>query len=160
MSVVLAYQPHFANQPDDAWVFWGYGLHPERKGNRVDKPMAECSGRELLTELFHHLPVGEAEDRIVASANCIPCAMPFITSQFMPRDAGDRPQVVPAGASNFAFLGQYCEVPEDTVFTVEYSVRTAQTAVYDLLDLDRQVTPLYRGYLRPGVVLRALRALA
>jgi oleate hydratase len=160
MSVVLAYQPHFPNQPDDVRVFWGYGLHPERRGDRVDKPMAECSGREILAELFHHLPVGDAEDRIVASANCIPCAMPFITSQFMPRNAGDRPKVVPASARNFAFLGQYCEVPEDTVFTVEYSVRTAQTAVYELLGLKRKPTPLYRGYLRPSVVLRALRALA
>ncbi len=160
MSVVLAYQPHFANQPDDVWVFWGYGLHPERRGNLVDKPMAECSGREILTELFHHLPVGDASGRIIASANCIPCAMPFITSQFMRRAPGDRPQVVPDGARNFAFLGQYCEVAGDTVFTVEYSVRTAQTAVYTLLGLDRKVTPLYRGYLRPSVVLRALRALA
>jgi oleate hydratase len=160
MSVVLAYQPHFANQPDDVRVFWGYGLHPERRGNLVDKPMAECSGREILTELFHHLPVGDAGGRIIESANCIPCAMPFITSQFMRRAPGDRPQVVPDGARNFAFLGQYCEVPGDTVFTVEYSVRTAQTAVCELLRLDRKVTPLYRGYLRPSVVLRALRALA
>ncbi|MGD8340450.1 MAG: oleate hydratase [Gammaproteobacteria bacterium] len=160
MSVVLAYQPHFSNQPDDVWVFWGYGLHPERRGNRVDKPMIESGGREILTELCHHLPVGDAGDRIIDSANCIPCAMPFITSQFMPRAPGDRPQVVPAGARNFAFLGQFCEVPDDTVFTVEYSVRTAQMAVYELLGLNREATPMYRGYLRPSVVLRALRALA
>jgi oleate hydratase len=84
--------------------------------------------------------------------------MPFITSQFMPRAAGDRPAVIPAGARNFAFLGQFCELADDTVFTVEYSVRTAQTAVYHLLDLPRTVTPIYRGYRDPGVVLRALRA--
>lgn len=158
MSVVLAYQPHFLNQPDDVWVFWGYALHPERRGDLVGKPMLECSGREILDELFHHLPIGAAKDRVRASANCIPCAMPFITSQFMPRAGGDRPAVVPEGARNFAFLGQFCELPEDTVFTVEYSVRTAQVAVYTLLNLDRNVTPLYRGYLSPGVVLRALRS--
>lgn len=160
MSIVLAYQPHFSNQPDRVWVFWGYALHPERRGDLVNKPMLECSGREILEELVHHLPLGDDRKRVFASANCIPCAMPFITSQFMPRVRGDRPAVVPTGARNFAFLGQFCELPDDTVFTVEYSVRTAQVAVYTLLNLDRKVTPLYRGYLRPGVVFRALRALA
>jgi oleate hydratase len=160
MSVVLAYQPHFANQPDHIRVFWGYALHPERRGNLIAKPMSECSGREILAELFHHLPLGDAKDRVLDSANCIPCAMPFITSQFMPRAPGDRPAVVPDGARNFAYIGQFCEVPDDTVFTVEYSVRTAQMAVYALAAPYRKVTPLYRGYLRPGIVFRALRALA
>ena len=159
MSIVLAFQPHFLNQPDDVCVFWGYGLRPEKRGDFVDKRMSECSGTEILEELFHHLPIGAAKDQLLASANCIPCAMPFITSQFMPRGPADRPAVVPKGARNFAFLGQFCEVPDDTVFTVEYSVRTAQMAVYELLDLNREVTPVYRGYLRPGVVLRAFRAL-
>jgi len=160
MSVVLAYQPHFLNQPPNVQVFWGYALFPERLGNRVGKPMSECSGKEILEELFFHLPIGDLEDQILASANCIPCAMPYITSQFMPRSAKDRPRVIPPGARNFAFLGQFCEVPGDTVFTVEYSVRTAQMAVYKLLGLEREVAPIYRGYLHPGVVFRALRALA
>ena len=160
MSIVLAYQPHFMNQPGDVWIFWGYGLHPERDGDLVGKPMSDCSGREILAELLHHLPIEREKDRILAAANCIPCVMPFITSQFMPRGPKDRPAVVPGNARNFAFLGQYCEVPRDTVFTVEYSVRTAQMAVYALLGLKRKATPLYRGYLRPGVMFRALRALA
>ncbi len=160
MSVVLAYQPHFLNQPDDCWVFWGYGLYPERCGDHVGKPMLACSGREILEELFHHLPVGDAQGRIVAAANCIPCMLPYITSQFMPRRAGDRPSVLSATVKNAAFIGQYCEVPEDTVFTVEYSVRTAQTAVYGLLGLEKRVTPVYRGYRDPRVVLRALWSMA
>ena len=40
----------------------------------------------------------------------------------MPRKPGDRPEVIPDGAVNFAFLGQFAEVPHDCVFTVEYSV--------------------------------------
>jgi oleate hydratase len=160
MSIVIAYQPHFLNQPDDTWVFWGYALHPDRDGDLVGKPMSDCSGKEILEELFHHLPMAGDKDRVLAAANCIPCAMPFITSQFMPRGPKDRPAVVPRGARNFAFLGQFCEVPRDTVFTVEYSVRTAQMAVYALLGLNRKATPFYRGYLRPGVLFRALRALA
>lgn len=160
LSIVLPYQPHFLGQPEHVQVFWGYGLTPGRPGNSVKKRMSECSGKEILQELLFHLPVGEARDRIIATANCIPCLMPFITSQFMPRRAGDRPAVIPANFHNFAFLGQFCEVADDTVFTVEYSVRTAQTAVYGLLDLPRALTPIYRGNRDLGVVLRALRALA
>ena len=160
MSVVLAYQPHFLNQPADTWVFWGYALHPDRPGDRVGKPMSACSGWEILEELFHHLPVGDTEQRILGSANCVPCMMPYITSQFMARSRGDRPPVLPAGTSNLAFLGQFCEVPEDTVFTVEYSVRTAQTAVYGLLGGTREPTAMYRGYLNPAVALRAALAMS
>lgn len=68
--------------------------------------------------------------------------MPFITSQFMPRLKSDRPEVVPNGSTNLAFIGQYCEIPDDVVFTVEYSVRSAQMAVYSLLHLDKEVTPM------------------
>jgi len=160
MSVVLAYQPHFLNQPSDIWVLWGYALHPDRPGDYVGKPMSACSGREILEELFHHLPVGDAKQRVLDSANCIPCTMPYITSQFMRRSRGDRPPVLLPGTSNLAFLGQFTEVPEDTVFTVEYSVRTAQTAVYGLLGGIRKPTALYRGYLNPLVVLRAALAMS
>lgn len=159
MSVVLAHQPHFLDQPENVQVFWGYGLWPEKRGNKIDKPMSACSGGEILEELFFHLPVGDARDEIIETANCIPCRMPFITSHFMPRSDGDRPAVIPEGAENFGFLGQFCELADDTVFTVEYSVRSAQTAVYGLLDLPREVTPLYRGYRDPAVVVRAARAL-
>ena len=51
MSIVLAHQPHFANQPADVQVFWGYGLFPDRIGNFVPKAMADCTGAELLQEL-------------------------------------------------------------------------------------------------------------
>jgi hypothetical protein len=57
---------------------------------------------------------------------------PCITSQFQPRKAEDRPLVVPNGPRNFAFLRQYTEIPEDVVFAVEYSVRGAMHAVYQL----------------------------
>ena len=85
--------------------------------------------------------------------------MPYITSQFMPRVKGDRPQVKPTGTTNIAFIGQYCELPDDVVFTVEYSVRSAQTAVYALLQLDKEVSPLYKGQHDIGVLFNALRTL-
>jgi len=127
MSIVLAFQPHFANQPSDVQVFWGYGLFPDSVGNFVPKPMAECTGAEILTELCGHL---RFDPETVATANCIPCRMPYLTSMFMPRVAGDRPLPVPAGSKNLAFVSQFVEIPDDVVFTVEYSVRAAQMAVY------------------------------
>ncbi|HEY8098220.1 MAG TPA: oleate hydratase, partial [Methylobacter sp.] len=132
MSIVLAHQPHFINQPENIFVFWGYGLFPDRVGNFVNKAMSECTGEEILIELFQHLKLGDKAQPIIDAAICIPCMMPFITSQFMPRIKGDRPDVVPPGAKNFAFIGQFCEIPDDVVFTVEYSVRSAQMAAYKL----------------------------
>ena len=139
LSVVLAHQPHFAGQPEDVQVFWGYALHPDRIGNFVAKPMADCSGEEILRELCGHL---NFDYEVMLTANCIPCRMPYITSMFMPRHLSDRPLPVPPKSRNLAFVSQFVEVPEDVVFTVEYSVRAAQTAVYQLLEVQRAVPPV------------------
>ena len=136
MSIVLAYQPHFLNQPADVQVFWGYALFPDRIGNFVAKAMADCNGAEILQELCGHL---RFDPECVETANCIPCRMPYITSMFMPRLTGDRPLPVPSGSRNFAFISQFVEIPDDVVFTVEYSVRAAQMATYELLGIDRQI---------------------
>ena len=69
--------------------------------------------------------------------------MPYITAFFLPRAAGDRPRVVPDGAVNFAFLGQFAETERDTIFTTEYSMRTGMEAVYTLLDIDRGVPEVW-----------------
>ena len=139
MSVVLAHQPHFRTQPADVQVFWGYSLFPDRIGNFVAKPMDECSGAEILQELCGHL---RFDLDTVKSANCIPCRMPYITSMFMPRTNSDRPLPVPPGSQNLAFVSQFVEIPDDVVFTVEYSVRAAQIAVYELLGVDREIPPI------------------
>jgi oleate hydratase len=68
--------------------------------------------------------------------------MPYITSMFMPRIPGDRPLPVPIEAKNLAFISQFVEIPLDTVFTVEYSVRAAQMAVYELLRIKRPIPPV------------------
>ncbi|NVN85201.1 MAG: oleate hydratase [Rhodopseudomonas sp.] len=159
MSVVLAAQPHFIGQPDNIKVFWGYGLFVDQIGNFVKKKMSDCSGEELMTELIGHLRFDAHKASILKASNCIPCMMPFITSQFMPRVAGDRPPVTPPGTHNLAFIGQYCEIPDDVVFTVEYSVRSAQTAVFTLLVLEKQVSPLYKGTHDPRVMFAAMKTL-
>jgi oleate hydratase len=139
MSIVLAFQPHFIGQPADVQVFWGYALRPDRIGNFVPKSMAQCNGAEILQELCGHL---RFDLETVASGNCIPCRMPYITSMFMPRLPGERPLPVPVSSKNLALVSQFVELPEDVVFTVEYSVRAAQTAVYQLLQIDREVPPV------------------
>ncbi len=139
MSIVLAHQPHFANQPADVQVFWGYGLFPDRIGNFVAKAMADCTGAEVLQELCGHL---RFDMSTMATANCIPCRMPYITSMFMPRAPGDRPLPVPPNTQNFAFISQFVEIPLDTVFTVEFSVRAAQMAVYQLLGIAKPIPPV------------------
>ena len=155
LSVVMAHQPHFRNQPDNVTVCWGYGLFPNKKGNYVQKKMTECTGEEILTELCSHLGFTEALPHILQTSTSIPCLMPFITSQFLVRTKGDRPSVVPKGSTNLAFLGQFCEIPDDVVFTVDYSVRSAQIAVYTLLKLEKEVTPIYKGERDPRVLLNS-----
>ncbi len=161
MSIVIARQPHFPNQPRDVKVFWGYALYPDNEGDYIKKKMSECNGEEILEELWYHLRVQELMKPVVdaGKVNCIPVAMPFIDSLFMPCARGDRPDVLPEGATNFAFLGQFAEVPKDCVFTVEYSVRCAQTAVYGLFETGKEVLPVYDSIHKPDVLITALKAI-
>lgn len=158
-SIVLPHQPHFIGQPADVQVFWGYGLRVDQPGEFVGKPMSACTGREILTEILGHLHVQAESAPILEHARCIPCMMPFITSQFLPRRHGDRPAVVPEGWRNLAFIGQFCELPDDVVFTVEYSVRSVQNAVYALLGLDLSAPAVYKGQHEPRVVYEAFSTL-
>ena len=158
-SIVIPHQPHFIDQPEGVDVCWGYGLSVDVPGNFVKKPMSACSGREIMTEIMGHLDIGNEALGIIETSICIPCMMPFITSQFMPRASGDRPAVIPAGSHNLAMLGQYCELPDDVVFTVEYSIRSAQTAVYALLGLDQKPPAVYKGKFDARVLAKAFMAL-
>ncbi|MGI5447368.1 oleate hydratase [Streptomyces sp. CA-243310] len=159
LTIVLNHQPHFREQAEDTFVWWGYALFPDKKGEHVRKPMRECSGREILREVTGLLPFGEAGEQIVENSIVIPALMPYITSQFLVRSLGDRPQVVPRGSTNLAFIGQYAEVPDDVVFTVEYSVRTAWTAVATLLGLDKQPPHVHKGRHDPRVLVEALQTM-
>lgn len=158
LTIVLNHQPHFREQPEDTFVWWGYALFPDKQGDFVDKPMSACTGREILDEVLQHLPFEERR-RILDSSIVIPAMMPYITSQFLVRKAGDRPQVVPARSTNLAFIGQYAEVPDDVVFTVEYSVRTAWTAVAQLLGLGKKPPAVYKGGHDPRILVEALETL-
>jgi oleate hydratase len=157
LTVVLNHQPHYYEQPKDVWVWWGYGLFPDKEGNFVKKKMSACTGDEILTEVLSHLRFTDRLQHLLETSITIPAMMPYITSQFMPRTGKDRPQVIPEGSKNLAFIGQYAEIPDDVVFTVEYSVRTAQTAVFGLLNLDKEVSPFYKGQHDPAILFNALK---
>ena len=159
ITLSIFHQPFFPDQPAGTAVWWGYGLYYDQPGNFVKKPMSACTGREILEEVLGHLHFDDDKDAILAASTVIPCVMPYITSQFLVRKAGDRPRVIPEGSTNLAFLGQYAEQPDDVVFTVEYSIRSAQTAVYTLLGLDLKVPPVYKGARDPRVVFAALETL-
>lgn len=160
LTFILNHQPYYQNQPEDINVFYGLGLYANEIGNKVKKPMGQCSGREIMAELLHHLGMDDDADQILDSTILRPCYQPFITSQFLRRKVSDRPDVVPQGSTNLALTGQYVEVPEDCVFTMEYSVRTGQTAVYKLLpDLGKEPTPLRRVSHDIRVVHDAFKAL-
>lgn len=158
LCFVMVHQPHFRQQADGTYVFWGYGLLGDRDGDFVKKPMAACTGDEILQELSGQLRLGDQAKTMFRDAIVRPCMMPLITSQFMPRRAGDRPDVVPEGARNFACLGQYCEQAHDVVFTVEYSVRSAMTAVHRLAG-GKAPPPVKRTDRNPIVIANALRTI-
>ena len=145
LSWTINRQPQFREQPKDHCLVWVYALFSDKLGDYIKKPMRECTGKEICMEWLYHLGVSEneIEDMAEHSANTVPVMMPYIDAFFMPRAIEDRPKVVPDGAVNFAFLGQFAELPRDTIFTTEYSMRTGMEAVYTLLNVDRGVPEVW-----------------
>ncbi|MEV5575335.1 oleate hydratase [Spirillospora sp. NPDC052269] len=147
MSWTVNRQPHFKQQPEGQIVAWVYSLFVDVPGDYVKKPMQECTGEEIVQEWLYHLGVPEEEipELAATGAKAVPVMMPYVTSFFMPRRAGDRPDVVPEGSVNFAFIGQFAESTRDCIFTTEYSVRTPMEAVYRLLGIERGVPEVFNS---------------
>jgi oleate hydratase len=145
LSWTVNRQPQFRDQPPGTLTVWLYSLFTDRAGNYVRKPMRDCTGAEICAEWLYHLgvPTAQIDDLAARAANTVPCMMPYVTAFFMPRSNTDRPPVVPDHAENFAFIGQFAETPRDTIFTMEYAVRTAMEAVYTLLGVDRAVPEVW-----------------
>lgn len=159
LSVTCNRQPHFVDQPKNVLVLWAYGLFADNVGDFVKKKMSECTGEELVTELLYHLGMKDEIPEVLKTVNVIPCMLPYTTSHFMPRVKGDRPDVIPKGSTNLAFLGQFAEIEDDCVFTVEYSIRSAIMAVYTLLNIDKQVPEIYPSKYDIRVIVAATKAL-
>ena len=145
LSWTINRQPQFRSQPKDHCLVWVYALFNDKPGDYVKKPMRDCTGKEICMEWLYHIgvPENEIEELAENSANSVPVMMPYIDAFFMPRNDTDRPKVVPDGAVNFAFIGQFAETARDTIFTTEYSMRTGMEAVYTLLNVDRGVPEVW-----------------
>lgn len=157
LGISISRQPHFEQQKDNELIVWLYGLFSDLPGNYIPKKITECTGREMCEEFLYHIGVPENKiSEISANVNAIPANMPYITSYFMPRAAGDRPKVLPDGSVNLAFVGNFAETERDTVFTTEYSVRTAMEAVYQLLDIDRGIPEVFASSFDLRMILNAI----
>ena len=155
-------QPLFPDQPRDTCVIWVTALRDSNIGKFVKKTMPECTGREILEELLGHLQFDQDDaekNEILDTSTCIPCMLPYGISQFLSRAKGDRPAVVPEGSKNFAFLGQFVEIPHGIVFTTEYSVLGAIHAVKTFVKPSLVVPPMYFGQYHPLTSLAVAGAL-
>ena len=157
LSWTINRQPQFKSQDKKSVLVWLYALNTNRPGNFMPKAMRECTGKEVCEEWLYH--IGIPEDRIeeLASEACntTTCYMPYINAFFQPRKNSDRPHVVPDGAVNFAFIGQFAETPRDTIFTTEYSIRTGMESVYTLMNVDRAVPEVWASQYDVRELLRA-----
>jgi oleate hydratase len=158
LSIVVPYQPHFVDMPKDTYTLWGYGLLIDDEGTYVKKPMAQCTGREILTELIRQFGFEDILEDVLKSTDVTTVMMPYASALFSRRIPEDRPLVLPVGALNFAFMGQFVELPDDVVFTVEYSTHCAMHAVYRLFNVQKPIPPLYHGLMDPLVGLKALES--
>jgi oleate hydratase len=157
ISLSIFHQPEIIDQPDGTYVWWGYGLFPERNGNFVPKPMNECTGAEILEEVLRQLRFDEKFDAIMRSSICVPCDMPYANNIWLKRTSTDRPPPVPAGSTNLGLVGQYVEVSRDVAFTIEYSARTAWEAIRTLLKRGPAPPSVYQAQYDPKALFNALK---
>lgn len=158
LSWTVNRQPHFKQQPKDQIVVWVYALFVENPGDYVKKPMQDCTGEEITQEWLYHIgvPLADIPELASTGAQTVPVMMPYVTAFFMPRQAGDRPDVVPRDSVNFAFIGQFAESRQrDCIFTTEYSVRTPMEAVYTLLNIERGVPEVFNSTYDIRMILAA-----
>ena len=149
-------QPQFKSQNKNAVLVWVYALNTDKKGNFVKKAIRECTGKEVCQEWLYHIGMNKDEiEQYSEKCNTTTCYMPYINAFFQPREEKDRPLVVPNGAVNFAFIGQFAETPRDTIFTKEYSIRTGMEAAYTLLNIDRAVPEVWGSKYDVRELLRA-----
>jgi oleate hydratase len=156
LSLTIFHQPEVIGQPSGTYLWWGYGLYPERTGDFVKKPMNACTGAEILEEALRHLRFDELLDHVLADSICIPCDLPYVNNIWLACRSTDRPAVVPEGATNLGLIGQYVELPREIAFTIEYSARSAWEAIHRLLKRGPPPPPVYQGQYDPKALLAAL----
>lgn len=155
MSIVVHHQPHFTTQRPNESVIWGYFLYPRRKGEFIEKPYIEMTGKEMAEELIGQLSkvdpgptnIMDKKDEIMDSIiNNVPVYMPYASALFNNRAKTDRPEVIPAHSTNLAFTGEFAEEPYQMVFTEQSATRSGEIAAYHFtgISMDNLVdTPRY-----------------
>lgn len=134
ISLCIPHQPFFSDQPNNIEVLWGYGLYPTQPGNFMKMPMTLCSGQEIMAELLWHLDF--PMEPILSNSITIPCVMPRMAAALLPRTNTDRPDVTPKNLTNLAMVGQFVDIADETTVSLDYSVRGAQLAVSQLMDIE------------------------
>ncbi|RRG00815.1 MAG: oleate hydratase [Lactobacillus sp.] len=139
MSIVVHHQPHFTTQKPNESVIWGYFLYPRRRGEFVEKPYIEMTGKEMAEELIGQLSkvdpgpgniMDKKQEILDSIINNIPSYMPYASALFNNRAKADRPLVIPAHSTNLAFTGEFAEQPYQMVFTEQSAVRSGEIAAY------------------------------
>lgn len=139
LTLAVPHQPHFTGQAQEVHTALGYGLRLDPDGAFAPVSMLQATGHQLTDELIGQLGMKRRATNARMSTSVHSVLLPYAGSPLAPRRPGDRPLPVPAGARNFAFLGQYVEIPGEVAFSMEYSVRSAMHAVFELLGIRKEL---------------------
>ncbi|HTJ70921.1 MAG TPA: oleate hydratase [Actinospica sp.] len=156
LTIAVPRQPYFTGQPPGTHTVLGYGMRFDARGDHAPVTMLEADGRQVVEELVGQLGFGRGAAIVRATTSAVSVLLPYAGSPLSPRAPGDRPEPVPAGARNFAFLGQFVEIPGHVAFSMEYSVLSAMHAVYGLLGIDREIPRARPDTPDPAAARRAL----
>ena len=142
-------------------MWYGIALYPDKVGDYVRRSQwHECSGREFLEELVRHLGFDDDVERILDSSTVVVNMMPFGVSQFLKRKVSLTDLMLFRKARpTWPSPVSSSKCRKIVVFTVEYSVRSAQIAVFTLLNLDKKPTPMRRPQRDLHVVWNAFKTL-
>lgn len=104
MSIVIAAQPHFINQPMERDDILGIIRIRISVGDYVEETdEGDCTGEEMLTELSIICIWSDHIDEIMADGQRYSMYDAHVDAQFQPRKMTDRPNVVvPEGSTNLA----------------------------------------------------------
>ncbi len=70
ISFVL-YDQYYPDQTEDEDILWFDGLWGERVGDYIKKPMAECTGEEVLQEFLYHLGMLDEYEEAAQAHLCV-----------------------------------------------------------------------------------------
>ena len=152
---------YYRNQPDDVDIVHGYILFCNGQTGQLHQEAGAGVHRKRNIRRVALSLRPQGQDRPDPKHSYVSiAAMPYITSQFMPRRVDDRPQVIPDGCVSLACIGQFVETPADVSFTVESSVRTAMMAVWGLTGLEKPMVPMCEPLFDMRVIAKSLKMAA